>query len=286
MHKGFWRCLRLDFAGRLFDAALPTNIGGDVVRVRLASDTVGMPHRPPWRSYGARCQHPGAPAGDRCRPGGTAGTSTTAAGGGRSRSSCLAGGAVLAVILMVGHWVWCRQRIPLPARSTRCAGTEAARAQAADGTHPFRRATLARSAVLDRRGAQSGLLHQSGGISRPARILRRGHRDRQRNLDDSHIRRGIWAARRCFQRVAGSGRGGHGGARHGRWAHSERANPPVRTCRCAGVPGPAALDNSSARGSPGRGQRSCAGQHGLVRQRRAPAHGDAIAHQQTVSNQQ
>ncbi len=37
----YWRSLRLDTAARLFDAALPTSIGGDVVRVRLASTRRG-----------------------------------------------------------------------------------------------------------------------------------------------------------------------------------------------------------------------------------------------------
>lgn len=35
----FWRCMRLDTAARIFDAVLPSNIGGDVVRVGLASSS-------------------------------------------------------------------------------------------------------------------------------------------------------------------------------------------------------------------------------------------------------
>jgi uncharacterized membrane protein YbhN (UPF0104 family) len=37
IRRSYWRCLRLDSAARLFDAALPSNIGGDVVRVHLAA---------------------------------------------------------------------------------------------------------------------------------------------------------------------------------------------------------------------------------------------------------
>jgi len=37
LRRSYWRTLRLDSAARLFDAALPSNVGGDVVRIHLAS---------------------------------------------------------------------------------------------------------------------------------------------------------------------------------------------------------------------------------------------------------
>ena len=143
LHKGFWRCFRLDFAGRLFDAALPTNIGGDVVRVGLASDS---------RAEAA----PAALAVVLRRIVSIPGlllviTVSMLASwhldySGRVRAIsliCLAGGLVLAVMLTASHWFGVLQRIPLPGKIDKLRRSLLeARVQATDGTHPFRRATL------------------------------------------------------------------------------------------------------------------------------------------------
>src|SRR5690349_654908 len=141
--KGYWRCLRLDSAARLFDAALPTSIGGDVMRVRFASDS--RSDAPPAALAVALrrvMQIPGLllliavallASWHLDYSAGVRGISLV----------CLCGGAVLAVALLVTFRLGGARRIPLPGRVEKLGSALIqARADAADGSHPFRRAAL------------------------------------------------------------------------------------------------------------------------------------------------
>lgn len=143
LRRGYWRCLRLDTAARLFDAALPSSIGGDVVRAGLVTDDRST--MAPAATAVALRRVMSIP-GLLLVMGISLVASWPVADATRLRATalvCLGGGVAVAVAIVVVQRMGALARLRLPGRLAGIRRTILeARAAAADGTHPFRRSAL------------------------------------------------------------------------------------------------------------------------------------------------
>jgi uncharacterized protein (TIRG00374 family) len=144
VHRPYGRCLRLDTAARLFDAALPTNIGGDVIRVRLASGNRG--EMAPAALAVALRRVMSLPGLLLLIAIGLVG-SWPLSYAGRARAisvACLVGGAVLGLLLFGAQRLGGieRIRLPRPVEKLRTSLRDARNRSVGSDRHPFARATL------------------------------------------------------------------------------------------------------------------------------------------------
>ena len=143
LRRTLLRCLRLDTAARLFDAALPTSIGGDVIRVQLVGNSRSE------TAVAAACvglRRVVSIPGLLFVLGVSALASWHLDYAGRVRGVAvlvLVTGALLVVGLIVVQRLDALRRVTLPRRLDKIRRSIAlARTEAADHTHPFRRSTV------------------------------------------------------------------------------------------------------------------------------------------------